>query len=170
MIRNEVKLFGFRLNNNSAVILFYLSLIATIQSVGTICSFILDLFFYEMIDLIILIITYLIILLLNIYILIICTRIKRSYKGDDAVSEKWFGFRLMESSLLVIFILSLLALILVPTSLYFHVKSVITLIIFSRFDLYYLIRYTMSYIFLLILIAIHIYTILKCVKIKKFIR
>ncbi|MFX1314011.1 MAG: hypothetical protein ACFFHD_15575, partial [Promethearchaeota archaeon] len=64
----------------------------------------------------------------------------------------------------------LLALILVPFSLYFHVKSVITLIILSRFDLYYLIRYTLGDIFWSILIAIYIYTILKCVKIKKFIR
>ncbi|MHA2325696.1 MAG: hypothetical protein ACXACB_09865, partial [Promethearchaeota archaeon] len=119
----EIKLFGFRINNTVATILFFLGLLWLIGNIYPIYLLI-DFFIrlvgssisgfsvYSIINEVINLLLYIIIMAINVYILVVCNKSKKSYIESEDTQLKWFGFRLTKTSLMTIGILSILNIIL----------------------------------------------------------
>ncbi len=164
----EVKYLGFRLNQTSVIILFILSLTALIGYISTIYSYIIDSNFRF----------YFIVLMLipfgfSCYTLIICLKMRSNHLNDDNEGLNWFGFENNNISATILNFMSIIGLIGFIPSFYSGVYTLIH-IQDSFLDLPRILVVFIPAIYnligLIILGLIYIYTLKKCIVLKKSFR
>ncbi len=179
---NEVKLLGFRINNTAAVILFFLSLTTIIRTNPILTSevdnllylfrtysisFLFETFLESLIRLLISVIVLIIVMNVSLYILIACAIKQRVFRKNEDKRVRWLFFRLTDTSLLVLCILSLTSLIIVLHD----VIGIIDLLIwyledFTRF-IDEITNLTKQLIVPIFLILIYTYTLIVCIRNRK---
>ena len=171
----KVKLFGFRINNTVAVILFFLTFSLTvsfifpiyfyveffIQLIGSSIS---ELMTYPVIQSMISFFISLALLIFYIYVLVLSSKLKKSYRETEDHQTRWLGFRLTSTSLITISVLSIFNIISTVISLYSNISALIILNIASLLSISYNIRFLVPIIGSLILMLFYIYTIIICKK------
>ncbi len=171
----EVRLFGFRISKTATIILAFIALTLFIQHIpqvyysglflvynliqNTIPEILANIGEYIQVIFNLLIQLTIVSFLLTIFIL--CAKIQNSFRHED-VYVRWFFYRLTKASMAVLFMLSLVYLITNSINLYNSVNSLLFFITHTAGI------YVNHYIFLtvatLILMLIHIYTLIICVK------
>ncbi|MFX1573901.1 MAG: hypothetical protein ACFFB0_14230 [Promethearchaeota archaeon] len=180
---NGIKWFGFEMNKTSATILLLISLIGVIGFLGGIYVLIyiivhtwnrfLDFsrLFYSFIPLILNLIETIILVMIYIYTMQRCLRIKRKIEKDDKITMsrnrnevKYFRFKLNQISVIILFILALIAVI----NLMYPIFSSILNFRLAIIPVGILILNLMSFVSLLIFLIIYIYTLVSCLKWRKY--
>jgi len=175
---SELRLLGFQINKTGTIILAFISLTICIQFIPHVYyigqSLLLTLI-HSSISEILANIGYLIrtavafviplsVVSFVIIIFILCSKMQKSFRSED-IFVRWFSFRLTKASLATLSILSLVYIIINSFNLYNYVN---TLIEFIDYALVYLILYhIVQIVAALILMVIHIYTLIICVKNKE---
>lgn len=183
MNQNEnktVRLFGFRINNTIAVILFYfifplmLNLFPLLIYYGsTLIEYPSPNYFTNPIFLLVLtlyIVIPILLIPLFIYILIVCIMAQKNSRTQEVGKVRWFIFRLDSTSLVVIFILSIFNLIFDIRALVSYIGNLITFLGFSSPPQPILTQIYASIIVLLITIGFYIYTVIVCVMNRRLLR
>ena len=173
----KIKLFGFRINNTVAVILFFLALSMTINYISQmyiyveffiqlIGSSIPELMTYPVIQSVITFFIGLALFIFYIYVLVVSSKSKKFYRETEDNQTRWLGFRLTSTSLITISVLSILNIISGVISLYSNINSLIIINIVSPlpFSIVSNLRYIVPIIVSLILMLFYIYTIIICKK------
>ncbi|MFX1323972.1 MAG: hypothetical protein ACFE8N_03380 [Promethearchaeota archaeon] len=176
----EVRLFGLRLNNTAATILFFIALTTILNEIPYLyfsSQEIIQMFDYAIPDLIIFetIINFSIPLLVTgifFYVLTISATIQKKYQEEKAITHSWFGFRLNKPTFIILLLLSILFL---TTNFRNLVTSIINIIGALNAEIYLYAPYVMNQFFLMIgisilIISIYIYTIIICLKNRKNLR
>ncbi len=178
----EVNYFGFKLNQTSAIILFFLALSSIISAISPMYNFLSMLIgmipTLQIEDLMMWLINitfFSIILSINIFTVVICSRVRNNHINDEHGEIYWFGFEISETTATVLFILSLIGLIGFFMAFYGFITSLITLWhLYSGLDVYFivylLVPRILSISISVVFLAIDIYTIRKCIFVKRKLR
>ena len=173
----KIKLFGFRINNTVAVILFFLAFTLTISFISQMYVYV-EFFIqlsgssipesmtYPVIQSVITVVIGLVLFIFYIYVLVVTSKLKKFYRETEDNQMRWFGFRLTSTSLITISVLSIFNIMSGVISLYSNISNLIILNIALQYPLSIVnnIRYTVSIIVSLILMLFYIYTIIICKK------
>ncbi|MFX0140301.1 MAG: hypothetical protein ACFFDN_42065 [Candidatus Hodarchaeota archaeon] len=177
--KNELRFLGLRINKSIAVILFFFSFTGIIGYIPSLYywSYLLDQLhsgytFAELLERIHTLIQYwinflipLTLVIIYLYIVLNCISIRKSFRDREDFSAKWFGFRLTNTSLIVIFFLSLVNL---AIDFYVISSSIGTLVQFQQYSIdpaeHIVVHYIITIITTSILVVINIYTIIICLK------
>ena len=172
----NVRLFRFKINNTTAVILFYLTLPLILTSLPNLIYFTYSLLeypalfltdFISLMSVVTFIVIPIIVTPLLIYIVIVCTSVQKLFRGQENSKVRWLGFRLDKTSRIVIFILSIFYLIQTIQSLISFIGSLLTFIRFSLPPPSIMIMYITSLTISFILLIFYIYTLVICTKNRK---
>ena len=176
----NVRLFGFKINNTTAVILFYITLSLILNSLPNLIYFGYYLIDYlpsvltDFISLLSVVTNFVIPILVTpllIYILIVCITIQKLFLDQEDNKVRWFGFRLDKTSQIVLLILSIFYLIIALQSL---ISSIGGLLSFIRFSFSppasILTMYISSILVSFILSIFYVYTLVKCTKNRNLLR
>jgi hypothetical protein len=175
---NGVRLFGFKINNTVAVVLFFLSFTMMIgmipyvyylvwsllnMLISSSISELLTVSFDFILFLGMLFIQWLTVIIF-FYIIIVCFS-KRKFLGrNEDIEVKWFGFRLNKTSLTALFLLSL---VLMMTELFSLINSTGLLMNYLRYSYiprFIIIQSILVLIVSSILVIVFIYTLVVCGK------
>jgi len=175
----NVRLFRFKINNTTAVVLFYMTLSLILNSLPTLIYFGYNLLEYpasvftDFTSLLSVAANFVIPILVSpllIYILIVCTTIQKLFRGQEDNKVRWLGFRLDKTSQIVLFILSIFYLILYIQSLISSIVSFLSFIRFSIPPASIRTLYITSIIVSFILIIFYVYTLVICSKNRNLLR
>ena len=175
----NVRLFRFKINNTTAVVIFYMTLSLILNSLPTLIYFGYNLLEYpasvftDFTSLLSVAANFVIPILVSpllIYILIVCTTIQKLFRGQEDNKVRWLGFRLDKTSQIVLFILSIFYLILYIQSLISSIVSFLSFIRFSIPPASIRTLYITSIIVSFILIIFYVYTLVICSKNRNLLR
>ncbi|MFX1502018.1 MAG: hypothetical protein ACFFDH_13730 [Promethearchaeota archaeon] len=168
---DSVKIFGFKLNQTSALYLFILTLTSLIFYILTIYDYFLDLYgmlpvlsIYDLISFSISAILELIPFPILIIILIACLKLREYSSNENKIEINWYQFRMNETSAPILFLPSLFDLIGIfsfITSYIFIFARIPSTVIFQSISI------ILRMILRIITIIISFYTMIKCIKIRK---
>ena len=175
----NVRLFRFKINNTTAVILFYITLSLILNSLPNLIYFGYNLLeypasvftdFISLLNAMTNFVNLILVTPLLIYILIVCTTIQKLFRGQEDNKVRWLGFRLDKTSHIVLFILSIFYLILAIQSLINSIGGFLTFIRFSSPPASILTLYFTWIIVSFILTIFYVYTLVKCSKNRNLLR
>lgn len=184
MDRKKIKgpiLLGLNINNTATVLLFYIILPLMLNLIPYFLYLIINLIQYPLpplptyllsfIYLLVFLVITTLIIPLFIYILIKSIINKKYFREQEGFKVRWFGFRLDNTSLLVLLFMSIFSLILDFRAL---IGSINTLMIYLRYPFsppspIYIQLYS-SITIVLITIIFHIYTLVVCLMNKRLLR
>ncbi|MFW9822424.1 MAG: hypothetical protein ACFFE4_05790 [Candidatus Thorarchaeota archaeon] len=177
---NKSKLFGFKINNMVAALLFYMILPFLLNSIPMIVYQTLNLRHVSIAELLgnfqsVLYFALYLVLPVNliplyVYVLIKCVIIQKNSRENTNTSVRWLGFQLTKSSLFIIFFMSILNLILSFRS---WVSASMNLPFFLDRPFYYpeiIAQYIAMIIIGIFLMVFFIYSLVVCVKNRNVIR
>ncbi|MFX0076352.1 MAG: hypothetical protein ACFE96_12980 [Candidatus Hermodarchaeota archaeon] len=175
MNQNEiksVKLFGLKINDTIAVLLIYIIFILMLDLFPPMIYYGLSLIEYSPPDIfanpmyILYTMLYIVIpsllISLFLYVLIICIMARKTSRTQEVGKIRWLCFRLDSTSLVVIFILSIINLILDIRILFGSIGNLITYLGFSHVPETILTQLYISIIVTSIALTFHIYTSIIC--------
>jgi len=183
MERNEIKsakLFGLKINSTAMVVLFYIILPLMLNLIPYYLYLIVNMIEYPLftfptdpltvISLLVFIAIPTLLIPLFIYILAKCIIIQKLFREQEDFKVNWFGFRLDNTSLTVLFLLSIFYLILDIRALISYINSITIYIRFSFPPQSLLFQIYSSILLVSITINFHIYTLVICAKNRKTLR
>lgn len=170
---NFIRLFGFRVTLDVAVILSFIALAALIHSISWVYNTIvflsnIDDFPFSVFpdyfrDFLIGLITSLLLLFIYFYLMTKTVKLRKSNANNEINKTTWFGFSLTNTSIIILITLSLIGLIEGLSSLYLYTNQLIEYFglsyDFTLFNLVYIIQYA-------ILLLFYIYTLIRCNQIR----
>ena len=170
----DKKYFGFKLDQTSSLILFFLSLTALISYISIIYRHIVDLLIME--ELILSLISFIFILTplpILFYTLLISLKVRNKHLNYENKGRNWFGFEMNNTSTTILFLISILGLGIFLLETYGNIFSIILMWDFYNgitslsLTFRFLIPRILDLIRLIILALIYIYTVHRCLQIKK---
>ncbi len=173
----DERYFGFKLDQTSRLILFFLSFTILISYISIIYRHIVDLLSID--ELIFFLIDFVLILIplpILFYTLITCLKMRNVHFNDENKGVNWFGFEMNNISATILFFLSILGLILFLFGIYGTIYLFIImwnfLKGFSDLSIIFkvLVPPILNLIGLIIMALIYIYTIQRCLSLKKRIK
>lgn len=184
MERNDIKsakLLGLKINNTATVFLFYIVLPLMLNLIPFYLYLIVNMITYPLfafptdpltiISLLAFIAIPTLLIPLFIYILITCVINQKHFREQEGFKVQWFGFRLDNTSLIVLFLLSIFSLILDFRALLNSINSIMAYLRFSfspPSSIY--VQIYSSIMVVLITISLHIYTLVLCAKSRNLLR
>jgi len=175
-----VRLFGLKINNTIAVVLFYMIFPVMLNLFPMLIYYGISLIEYPPLDLFanplsILYITLyiaipILLIPLFIYIFVVCIMARKNSRTQEVGKVRWFCFRLDNISLVVLFILSIFNLFFDIRALFSYIGNLITFLEFSYTPQIILTQIYTSIIIILITMGFYIYTLIVCVMNRRLLR
>jgi hypothetical protein len=183
MTQNEIKnvrLFGFKINSTIAVILIYIIFPIMLNLFPILIYYGFSLIEYPPLDLFANPLSFLYITLyivipillipLFIYIFVVCIMARKISRAQEVSKVRWFCFRLNNTSLVVLFILSVFNLLFDIQALFSYIGNLITFLGFSYYPQIIVIQIYSSIIINLITMGFFIYTLIVCAMNRRLLR
>ena len=183
MNQNEIKnvrLFGFKINSTIAVILIYIIFPIMLNLFPMLIYYGFSLIEYPPLDLFANPLSFLYITLyivipillipLFIYIFVVCIMARKISQAQEVSKIRWFCFRLNNTSLVVLFILSVFNLFFDIRALFSYIGNLITFLEFSYPPQIILTQIYTSIIIILITMGFFGYTLIICAMNRKLLR
>ena len=180
---NEIKdarFFGLKISNTATVLLFYIILPLMLNLIPYYLYLSVNMIEYPLssfptdpltiISLLAFIAIPTLLIPLFIYILLKCIINRKFFREQEGFRVRWFGFRLDNTSLIVLFLLSIFSLILDIRALITYINNIMVFLRFSFPPSSILIQLYSSFVVVSITISFHVYALVVCAKNRKLLR
>jgi hypothetical protein len=172
-------LFGLKITNTATVLLFYLILPLMLNSIPFLLYLIANMLEYpsdifsdplSFLYLTFFLVIPIVLISLFTYVLVKGFINQKMFREEEGLRVKWFGFRLDNTSLIVLFLLAIFYLILDVRSLVSYINSALIYLRFSLPPETVIIQLYASFILVAITINFHIYSLVICAKNRRIMR